>query len=515
MNVSSEMQENRPACEDKGELGRARWWCWIAAGCVMAGAVVSGTVQAADPDVLALSNVTVVDLDSGQLHTDQTVVWERSRIVTVGNSVAVVVPADALLIEGKGRYLIPGLWDMHVHVRAHPDVAAHTERSVLPLFIAHGVTAVRDMGDEGGEDHRDSSVPAKHRWDFDARAGLRIGPRIVAAATFAVNGPRGRGAKPGFLNTATPAQARKLVRFLKDEGAADFIKMYNGIARDAYFALMDEARRLGIAVSGHKPLAVDLVEAVDAGQRSIEHARALLLDSFPGAQVLQRSGDDRNRLPLGLQEVLAGHDPAMLQAMFDAMIRNDTYYTPTHITRLFDWKAAANDRAYLEDPRLELLTEAGRAGTARDVAQTRRKAAQPGHAEIYRAFFEKGLEVTRLAQQAGVSILAGTDAGDSYCFPGSGLHDELGWLVRAGLTPLQALRTATVNPARYMGRSHDFGSIGAGKLADMVLLERNPLQDIANVRSVDAVVMNGRLFDRASIEQMKRHALMPTVNRTR
>ncbi|MBL8266031.1 amidohydrolase family protein, partial [Steroidobacter sp.] len=111
-------------------------------------------------------------------------------------------------------------------------------------------------------------------------------------------------------------------------------------------------------------------------------------------------------------------------------------------------------------------------------------------------FFEKGLEVTGQAQRAGVNILAGTDAGDSYCFPGSSLLDELGWLVKGGLTPLQALRAATVTPARYMGRQQDFGSVRPGKLADLVLLDRNPLADIANVRAIDSVVMNGRLYEK-------------------
>lgn len=477
---------------------------------MMWSAFVLGLLQslpslAVQSDVTVLQHVTVVDLENGELHADQTVLWERSRIVTVGRSGEVALPAGARVVEAQGRYLIPGLWDMHVHVRANGAAATHTEKTVLPMFIAHGVTAVRDMGDEGGADYRDSAVPAKHRWDAEARAGLRIGPRIVAAATFAVDGPH--GAEPEFLNAATPADARKLVRFFKDEGSADFIKVYSNIPRGAYFALMDEARRVGIPVAGHKPLAVSFIEAADAGQRSMEHAREILLDSFPGAEAMQRSGGERNRPPARLAEILSAHDPKMLQAIFDALLRNDAYYTPTHLTRLFDWKAAADDRAYLDDPRLKLLTKESRAGVAEDVAQTRKKAAHPGDAEIYKAFFEKGLQVTALAQKAGVHILAGTDSGDSYCFPGSGLQDELGWLVKAGLTPLQALRAATTNPARYLGRSRDFGGIAAGKLADLVLLDGDPLQDIAHVRAIHAVVMNGRLFDREAIEQMKAEAL--------
>lgn len=463
---------------------------------------LGAVARAAEPDIVALVNITIVDLDSGTLRMGQTVLWERSRIVGVGAKETMVpLPVGARVIDGRGKYLIPGLWDMHVHVRADSD-AAYTEKTVLPMFIAHGVTAVRDMSDH---DYSGDAALVKHKWDFEARAGLRAGPRIVAAATFIVNGPS--GLEPEFLNAATSDNARKLVRFFRDEGAADFIKVYSGISRDAYFALMDEARRMGMIVAGHKPLSVSFIEAADAGQRSIEHAREILLDSSQSAEVLQRSGGDRNLPPARLKEIIAAHDPKMLRAIFDALIRNGTYYTPTHLTRLFDWKAAANDRTYLDDPRLLLLTNEARARTARDVAQTQKRAARSGDAEVYLAYFEKGLQVTGLAQQAGVAILAGTDAGDSYCFPGSSLQDELVWLVKAGLTPLQALRAATVNPARYMGRQNDFGNIAAGKLADMVLLGGDPLQDIANVRTIHGVVMNGRFFDRSRINEMKRSAV--------
>jgi len=493
-----------------GALRSLRTWgagaALACAGCLLPATVLAQTPQlGAVPDVTVLYDVTLVDVDSGQLHPGRTVVWERSRIVSVGPSNEVFEPEGAQRIDGGGRYLIPGLWDMHVHVWAAADVAAHTEKHVLPAFIAHGVTAVRDMGEDG---MLDSGVPTKHRWDVETRAGARIGPRIVAAGTFPVNGPH--GGEAGFTNAATPAQARKLVRFFKDEGSADFIKVYSQIPRDAYFAMMDEARHAGISVAGHKPLAVSFVEAVDAGQRSMEHAREILLDSFPGAAQMQRAGGERNLPPARLKAILQAHDPAMLQAIFDAMRRNDAYYTPTHLTRLFDWKAAARDATYLDDPRLAQLTEAQRIETRKDVARTQQRAARPGDAQVYQAFFEKGLQATGLAQRAGVNLLVGTDAGDSYCFPGSSLHDELGWLVTAGLTPLQALRAATVNPARFMGRSQDFGGIGAGKLADLVLLEGNPLEDIGNTRRIHTVVMNGRVYGPDALARINRH--LPTAD---
>lgn len=466
-------------------------------------------------DIVALQGVTLIDLRNGDLRPDQTVVWDRSRIVAAGSSKSVSVDPRARVIPGEGRFLIPSLWDMHVHVRAGGASAPYTEKVMLPLFIANGVTAVRDMSDEGGEDYRESAVPAKHRLDFEARAGLRIGPRIIAAATFAVDGPGGEedASSPKFLGAATPADARKLVRFFVDEGSADFIKVYSRIPRDSYFAMMDEARRSGIIVAGHKPLAVSFIEAADAGQKSIEHAREILLDSFPGAQELQRNPAERNLPPARLKQILDAHDPRMLRAILDAMVRNGTYYVPTHLTRLFDWKAAANDRSYLDDARLKLLPAEMVKDTQADVQRTQKRAPRPEDPAIYRAFFEKGLDATRQAYEAGVRIMAGTDSGDSYCFPGSGLHDELVWMVQAGLSPLAVLRAATVVPAEYMSRSRDFGAIEPGRIADMLLLDRNPLEDIHNTRAIRMVVFNGRPYDRAALDGML--AEVEKVARTR
>jgi imidazolonepropionase-like amidohydrolase len=467
-------------------------------------AMSGGLVQAQQrTDRLALQNVTIIDLRDGALHVDQTVIWDRSRITTVGPSARVRVPSDTRVIDGTGRFVMPGLWDMHVHLWPN-QTGDEPREDILPALIAHGVTAVRDMSDE---DYLHSTVSFKKRWDTEARAGLRVGPRIVAAGSIAIDGPAsldGNGGRPTFIGVATPADARKLVRLLVDEGSADFIKMYSRIPRDSYFALMDEARHAGIRVAGHKPLAVSFIEAADAGQQSMEHAREILFDSFPGAAALQRSPAERNLSPTRLKEIVEKHDPRMLSEIFAAMTRNDAYYVPTHLTRLFDWKAAARDLAYLNDPRLRRLPEKVQASAREDVERTQARASAPGDAEVYRAFFEKGLQVTAQAHAAGVKVMAGTDSGDSYCFHGSSLHDELGWMVKAGMTPLAVLRAATVVPAEYVGRSKDFGAIEPGKLADMILLDRNPLADIGQTRSLYAVVFNGRLFDRAALEQLRR-----------
>lgn len=463
-----------------------------------------------DADVHAFQNVTIVDLRSGQLHEEQTIVWERSRIIAAGPRANIRLPDGAHVVDAHGAFAIPGFWDMHVHLVPSVEqksVQEAAEVLTLPLFIANGVTGVRDMADivDSDGDYRASSLPLKRRWDAEARAGLRIGPRLVVAASFEIDGPatlEEAKSAPPFFGAATPQEARKLVRFLVDERQADFLKVYSGIPRESYFALMDEARRMHVVVAGHKPVAVSFIEAADAGQKSMEHAREILLDSFPGAESL-RSATQRNQPPRVLRMVLDQHDPRMLEEIFTAMRRNDAYYVPTHLTRRFDWKAAANDPQFNDDPRLQLVDPQVLARWRADALRTRERASNPGDADIYRDFFRKGLVVTRQAYEAGVKIMAGTDAGDSWCFPGSGLHEELALMERAGLSPLAILRAATVVPAEYVGRTNDFGAIAPGKVADLVLLDANPLAGIENTRAIRSVVFNGRLFDRAALDDMQ------------
>lgn len=480
---------------------------WVA---LIATVVCTLTARADDAGIVALEHVSIVDVQAGKVLPDQTVVWQRSRIMATGSSKSLAVPAKAQRVDGTGRFVMPGLWDMHVHVGT-PEAAA--DELTLPMFIANGVTSVRDMSDYiAGPDYRYSGVITTKRWDAEARAGLRVGPRVISTASLVVDGPallRRRPDLPAFLGAGTPADARELVRFIADESSVDAIKVYSGLPRDSFFALMDEARKLGVTVVGHKPLGVDFIEAVNAGQRSIEHAREILLDSFPGAAQLQRDFEtrqappgERDQPPAVLDKVLREHDPKLLRAMFDAMKKHDTYYVPTHLTRRFDWIAVAGDQKMLNDPRLQLIHPTAVKRALKDVEQTRARASGPTDAAAYKAFFEKGLEITRLAYRAGVNVMAGTDTGDSFCFPGSALLEELELMASSGLSPAEVLRAATITPARYANRSNDFGGVSVGKIADLLVLDANPLADIRNVHATRMVVFNGRLFDRAELDKI-------------
>jgi imidazolonepropionase-like amidohydrolase len=441
----------------------------------------------------ALVHVAVIDVRSGTVVPGQTVVIESGRIRSVGADGAVPLPAASRVIEGRGKYLLPALWDMHTHVLAVSPLLD------LPLYIAYGVTNVRDMqGCPGPDDPFVACPEDKRRWTAEALAGARVGPRIVATTSWMADGPgmvRRLGDVPPYFDTATPLQARQFVRHFA--GHVDAIKVYNRIPRDAYFALVGEARRAGMDVVGHRPYAISAIEAA-AHQKSIEHARFIVQESFGGSAALRRrdfreSDDDRRRM-------LDEHDPQMAQAIFAAMTENRTWYVPTHLTRWSD--AYAEDSSVRQDPLLRYLHPLIKRQWVEDLDEVLKEDPSPAARETYRRYYRKGLELTGAAHRAGVPILAGTD----YVVAGADLHRELQQLAAAGLSPAEVLRTATVNPARYFALDHQYGTVEEGKVADLILLRANPLLDVRNTQEIEAVIFNGNFNDRIALDRMQRHA---------
>lgn len=441
---------------------------------------------------LAFVDVNVVDVRSGVLVPSQTVLVEQGRIRAVGTAGTVRLPANVRSVDGRGKYLLPAFWDMHTHVFAVSPLLD------LPLYIAYGVTNVRDM--QGCPQPGDPFVACadeKRQWTAEALAGKRVGPRVIASTSWMANGPgmaqRLKGV-PAYFDTATPEQARQFVRHFA--GQVEAIKVYDRIPRDAYFALVDEARRQGMDVVGHRPRAVSAIEAA-ASQKSIEHARFLLHESFPGSAELRTLGpaqwrEDRERM-------LREHDPRMAEEIFEAMKRHGTWYVPTHLTRWSD--AYAEAASVREDPLLRYVHPLVQRQWLEDIDEVLAEDPSPAAREAYRRFYRKGLELTGAAHKAGVKVLAGTD----YIAAGADLHRELQELASAGLTPAEVLRTATISPAEYFGLEQQYGTVEAGKVADLVLLDANPLQDIRNTQRLAAVTFNGNLYDRAALDRISRY----------
>jgi imidazolonepropionase-like amidohydrolase len=443
----------------------------------LAGALAAVNAAAA---TLAITHVTVIDATGAPPQPDMTVIVKDGRIVELGKSAAVKDPAAATIVDGAGRYLIPGLWDMHVHT-VFGDWLPRNEKIVLPLFVANGVTGVRDMGGD---------LDVLKVWRASIKAGRLLGPRMVIA------GPMLDGPVPRFPSSAPvkdAAQAREVVDDLKARGV-DFIKIQSLIPRDGYFAAADEARKLGIVFVGHVPDAVRASEASNAGQKSIEHFTGI----FEGCSTIE---DQLIKGPKSLGVNVKTYDPARAQALIALMAKNQTWQVPTLVWERGQWLVDDIDLSH--DPLTKYAPPAWKDRTWPMFVKDIMKDMDTDPLAVRKQFVQMELDMTLAMFRAGVPFMAGTDtAAGVHVFPGFSLHQELGLFVRAGLSPMQALQTATLNPAKFLGTLADQGTVERGKVADLVLLDANPLDDIANTQKIRAVILAGRYFDRAALDRM-------------
>ncbi len=449
--------------------------------------------QAADSQQpLVLTHVTVIDVTGGPSKPDNTVIISGDRIVAMGASSSLAAPPGAQVVDATGKYLIPGLWDMHVHLE--------DSKEYLPLFIANGVTGVRVMW----------GFPFHHEWRKDIEAGKIVGPHMVIASPI-VDGPVPYW--PDSVSVANEAEARQAVIKAKQDGA-DFIKVYSLLPRDEYFAIADESKKQGIPFEGHVPDAVSAEEASNAGQKSFEHLLSILpACSTHSEELLKAQQADLAEIIASKKHplfaigprawalrwtVLDTYSPEKAAALFAVLKSNGTWQCPTLTVLRQFWQM--KDPAFRNDARLKYVPQDTLLFWTRSSLSARGMPSK-GYAYVKRAY-QKDLEVVGAMQRSGVPILAGTDQENPYCFAGFSLHDELGLLVQAGLSPLEALQAATVNPAKFLGRERDLGTVDQGKVADLVLLDANPLDDIANTKRIYAVVYGGKLYSRAALDEM-------------
>jgi imidazolonepropionase-like amidohydrolase len=459
-------------------------------------------LRAQDPSrspVLLIQHVNIIDVRAGKILPDQNVLIEGGRIVHEGPWVPTKPTPDAKVVSGRSQYLIPGLWDMHVHA-AWPGI----DGIFAPLFVANGVTGVREMfGD----------MAVVRAWKKRYETG-EPWPRMVAAGHI-LDGPN--PIWPGSTVASNAEEARKAVDSLHQAGA-DFIKVYNRLPHDAYVAAIDEAKRLGTYVAGHVPDAVSVAEASDLGQRSIEHLTGVALECSSEADSLRAersaaTGDPAAKLKAYMRQadrILATQDAARCSDLFARLARNQTWQVPT-LTVLRSM-ASMNDPHFTADPRLRYMPEEVRTSWDwRNDFRFRDRTEEDW--AVGRRMNRRAVAIVSAMNRAGIPMLAGTDVLNPFTFPGFSLHDELALLVEAGLSNAEALRAATLNPAIFLHEEDSAGTVEAGKRADLVLLDANPLKDIHNTRRVRAVILNGRTYDRAAldslIEKAERAANLP------
>lgn len=457
---------------------------WLRAVCAvvfLAFCAERGAAQKpAAEDLVIINNVNVVDVRGGTVLADQTVILNKNRIESVGPSKTAKYPRNAASVNAKGFFLIPGLWDMHVHLVFgdwFPDAAEIS----LPLFIANGVTSVRDMGSE---------LQEVQSWRDEIEAGRLLGPRIYTAGPM-LDGPKPRF--PSSIAIATPEDGRRAVDDLKKRGA-DFIKLQSLIPREAVLAIAEEAKKEEIAFEGHVPDAMRANEMSEAGMKSFEHLIGIFEGSSPNEDDFLKGGKTDGKF-------LATYDAGRANALAALLAKNQTWQCPTLV-----WERGGNlldVTDFAKDTRAKYVPASWKDKTWKRFFDEITNGYGADDIAVRTKFVEKELEVVQLLHKAGVPFLAGTDTPPGvYIFPGFSLHEELQRFVSAGFTPAEALQTATLNPARFFGVEDQLGTIEKGKLADLVLLGGNPLEAISNTQKIAAVVVNGHYYSGKDLDRM-------------
>jgi imidazolonepropionase-like amidohydrolase len=441
---------------------------------------------------VALTNISVIDVQTGATRPAQTIIIEGNRIVAISSAASARIPAGARTVEGRGKFVIPGLWDMHVHATG-PGL----DKLFLPMLVANGVTGVRDMFSRLS--FYDSARAQSARGELTA-------PRIVGAGHILDGAP---AIWPGSVTAANGDDAKRVIDSLV-AGRAAFIKVYSRLDPETFRAIARHTRARGMPFAGHVPTLVSVDEALSLGMRSIEHVQTFTTACSSQDEAVRRELAAAVSSPKGwdsagvvqrgqLERILAGFDAARCRALAKRVAASGTWMVPT-VTVLRS-TSHLNDTTQLKDERLKYIPKffSNSWNPANDF---RFRAVTPAGWAARRQAYDRQRDIVRLLHEEKALFLAGTDLANPYIFPGFSLHDELGHFVSLGFTPLEALQTATLNPARFLGATDSLGTVATGKVADLLVLDANPLESIGNVRRIHMVILNGRVIDQAERDRL-------------
>jgi len=455
------------------------------------------TCACSGPSPIALTHLTVIDPTTSKVNPDFTVIVNRAQISAVGPSSSTQIPSGAKVIDGTGKFLIPGLVDMHIHLLGAGEPTGSRD-FILPLLLANGVTTVRDMGGE---------VKVLQQLRKEISKGRRLGPQIF------FTGPYLDGDPPYFqpsLVVRDEAEADGAVKLLKSEGV-DFIKVQSRLEPGPYFAIARATRENGMRYVGHVPDSISAAAASDAGQASIEHLTGVLLacssreDELRARQLApSQMGNSAEQSSAQMRswqgDLLDSYSPQKATQLFQKFLANHTAQTPTlplliHLAYLTPETDLAND------PRLKYIPGQLQKGWKQGRSAAFANQSEPDF-ELRRKLAIRSLVLVKDMHDVGIQIMAGTDSTAPNVLPGFGLHEDLHFMVVAGLTPMQALQTATSVPAQFLNRASQQGAIRVGQRADLVLLDADPLEDIQSTEKIQAVILNGQILGRRRLDRI-------------
>ena len=452
--------------------------------------VAASSAHAAEQADLLIRGAGIVDVAHGRVLLHQSVAVRGNNIVAVGPDHSIARRFDARQsVDASGKFVMPGLWDMHVHFGGGQKLIGEN-KALLPVYVAYGVTAVRDCA----ADISTSVI----EWREEVAKGSLLGPTIFTS------GPKLEGYKPiwkGTLEVGTPAEVNAALDKLQAM-KVDFVKITdNTLKPDIFLYALKEAKRRGMRTSAHTPYALTIEQAVDTGLNSIEHIDYLIKAGSPREKqvgALYAAG----KISYGdaTNAFVDSFAPAYAIHQYRALAAKGVFVTPTlNMGRIL---ANLDREDHLKDPGLAYIGPGLR--KTYDWRIERAAKATPEQVAARHKEYDLSARVLPMLVEAGIPILAGTDAGylNSFNYPGEGLHEELERYVEAGLTPQQALASAILTGPRFLGHSDRYGSVTAGKAADLLVLDANPLKSVAATRGINAVVLHGRLLDRAALDKL-------------
>lgn len=432
---------------------------------------------------LIISNASIVDVSSGTISEGQRVLIKDDTIVRIENGDSKKYSATEVLDAG-GKFLMPGLWDMHVHFRGG-DTLVTENKNLLPLFLAYGITTVRDAGGD--------ITPSVLEWQEQIRRGELEGPNIFTP------GPKldgDRPAWPGSIKVTNREEIEAALDSLESIGA-DYVKMYDGnLSKENFYAIIEAAENRGLKTTGHMPLTADFLKAIELGLDGAEHMYYPLTACSPKTDSLRKLGIGYGMM----EEIIDTYDPELAERVFTKMSENEVFVTPTlHIGKTLSEILEVD---HSKDSLLDYIGS-GVQKTYQGRVEGAKRAKASG--STMREKMERiSAQMIKPMNDAGVKILAGSDCGpfNSYVYPGESLHGELTSMVEAGLTPQQALQTSIIYGPEFFDLEDKFGSVTKGKVADLLLLEKNPLENIEHLREIIAVVRQGKVYDKAGLKGM-------------